>query len=90
MALPSDDSNPLDINVFYGRFNDAYTKLVNEEPLVCAHRGVTLDALCHPDAAILDVRITAEILAQNADVVVETDFCIFRDELHTQNRPPED
>ena len=57
VGLPCEEGNPLDFEVFYGAFREAYKQMVSGEPIMCAHTGKSIDTVRPPDALIADVRM---------------------------------
>ncbi len=51
----TNEQNPFDVQGFNASFSELYKKLADEEAVVCAKTGETLEQLNSPDAAILGV-----------------------------------
>ena len=56
VALPCSEENVIDMVAFYSAFAEAYTALVKQEPVSCAHTGITMERAPSPTVAIIDVR----------------------------------
>ncbi|KAF7790364.1 hypothetical protein EIP86_001319 [Pleurotus ostreatoroseus] len=55
VALPCSEDNVIDMVAFYSAFAEAYTTLVKQEPVSCAHTGITMDRVSPPTVAIIDI-----------------------------------
>ncbi|KAH9833566.1 uncharacterized protein C8Q71DRAFT_860354 [Rhodofomes roseus] len=54
IALPRDDTTPLDSSVLLNAFADAYEKLVNLQPVRCVKTETDIESVCSPDAVLVD------------------------------------
>ncbi|THG97535.1 hypothetical protein EW026_g4483 [Hermanssonia centrifuga] len=63
VAIMTNEQNPFDVQGFNASFSELYKKLADEEAVVCAKTGETLEQLNSPDAAILGIFGHALLLA---------------------------
>ncbi|TFY54047.1 hypothetical protein EVJ58_g9090 [Rhodofomes roseus] len=54
IALPCDNTNPLDSSVLQKAFANAYEKLVNLQPVSCVKTEVEIKTTCSPDLVVVD------------------------------------